>query len=77
MFIKINLKKKGNTLMSFDATCYCPNCKTVWYECANPSETYSCPKCGYKDVEPEELDTFDLDMDEKEETALINYIKKR
>ena len=62
--------------MSFDATCYCPNCKTVWYECANVGETYHCPTCGYRDIEPEELDTFDLDMDEEEKEIIIEYVKK-
>lgn len=61
--------------MSFDATCCCPNCKTFWYECADEDETYDCPKCGYKDVEPEELDTFDVDMDEEEEIAIREYLK--
>lgn len=44
--------------MSFDATCCCPNCGEFWYECADEDETYDCPKCGYKGVEPEELDTY-------------------
>ena len=55
--------------MSFNATCSCPNCKAFWYEHANPDKTYSCPICGYRDIEPEELDA-------EKENALINYIKK-
>lgn len=62
--------------MSFDATCCCPNCKTFWYECADEDETYDCPKCGYKNVEPEELDTFGGNMDEEEETAIMEILKK-
>ena len=62
--------------MSFDATCSCPNCGEFWYECANENETFTCPKCGYRDIEPEELDSFCLDMDEEEELAIMEYFKK-
>lgn len=62
--------------MSFDATCYCPKCGTFWYECATGDETFSCPNCGYKDIEPEELDPFCLDMDEEEELAAMEWVKK-
>ena len=60
--------------MSFDATCYCPKCKTFWYECADLGETYNCPKCGYRNIEPEELDSFCLDIDE--ELATIEWVKQ-
>lgn len=63
--------------MSFDATCYCPNCKTFWYECANEDEKFNCPKCGYKDIEPEELDLVSsFDFDEEDEAAVIEYLRK-
>lgn len=42
--------------MSFDATCYCPKCKHFWYECADKDETYVCPECGHRNIEPEEID---------------------
>ena len=58
--------------MSFDATCTCPRCHKVWYECATGDETFNCPNCGYKNIEPEELDLFCLDMDEKERRT-CNY----
>lgn len=45
--------------MSFDATCTCPRCHKVWYECADFGETYTCPNCSYQDIEPEELDLID------------------
>ena len=60
--------------MSFDATCTCPRCHKLWYECATDDETFTCPKCGYQDIEPEELDTY-LDMDEEEELAIREYLK--
>lgn len=42
--------------MSFDATCSCPLCHTVWYECAGYDETFTCPTCGHVGIEPEEID---------------------
>ena len=62
--------------MSFDATCYCPNCKIIWYECADFGETFNCPKCGYQKIEPEELDSYCLDMDEEEELAAMEWVKR-
>lgn len=62
--------------MSFDATCYCPKCGTFWYECADFGETYTCPECGHKEIEPEELDSSCLDMDEEEELAAMEWVKK-
>lgn len=62
--------------MSFDATCTCPRCHKIWYECATGDETFTCPQCSYQGIEPEELDT-DLDMDEEEITAIIKYLEKR
>lgn len=41
--------------MSFDANVTCPNCGNFWYECADDNETFDCDKCGYKNIEPEEL----------------------
>lgn len=61
--------------MSFDATCYCPKCKLVWYECANSGETYTCPECGHREIEPEELDVYDIYMDDEEELAIREYLK--
>ena len=61
--------------MSFDATCTCPRCNKVWYECATGDETFTCPKCSYQDIEPEELDTY-LDIDEEEELALMEWVKR-
>ena len=60
--------------MSFDATCTCPRCHKVWYECATGDETFTCPQCSYQNIEPEELDTY-LDMDEEEELAIMEYFK--
>lgn len=62
--------------MSFDATCSCPRCHKVWYECADFGETYTCPNCSYQDIEPEELDSYCLDMDEEEELALMEWVKR-
>ena len=63
--------------MSFDATCCCPNCKTFWYECADENEKFDCPNCGYKDIEPEELDLVSsFDFDEEDEAAVIEYLRK-
>lgn len=62
--------------MSFDATCTCPRCHKVWYECATGDETFNCPNCGYKNIEPEELNLFCLDMDEEEELATMEWVKK-
>lgn len=61
--------------MSFDATCHCPKCGTFWYECADFGETYTCPECGHKKIEPEELDSSCLDMDDEEEIAIMEYLK--
>lgn len=61
--------------MSFDATCSCPNCDEFWYECTNENETFTCPKCKEENIVPEELDTFDVDMDDEEETAIREYFK--
>lgn len=61
--------------MSFDATCHCPKCSEFWYECANDDETFTCPKCGHKEIEPEEIDSYCLDMDEEEELAIMEYFK--
>ena len=61
--------------MSFDATCTCPRCHNVWYECADLGETYTCPKCGHREIEPEELDTFDFE-DEEEELALMEWVER-
>lgn len=64
--------------MSFDATCTCPRCHKVWYECATGDETFTCPQCSYQDIEPEELDLYDdLDMDEEEIIAIMEYLDKR
>lgn len=62
--------------MSFDATCTCPRCHKVWYECADFDETYNCPKCGHRDIEPKELDSYCLDIDEEEELALMEWVKR-
>lgn len=62
--------------MSFDATCTCPRCHKVWYECADFGETYNCPKCGHRDIEPEELDSYCLDIDEEEELTLMEWVKQ-
>lgn len=63
--------------MSFDATCYCPNCYQSWYECANEDEKFDCPNCGYKNIEPEELDLVSsFDFDEEEESAVMEYLRK-
>ena len=62
--------------MSFDATCTCPRCHKVWYECADFGETYNCPKCGHRDIKPEELDSYCLDIDEEEELALMEWVKR-
>ena len=59
--------------MSFDATCTCPRCHKVWYECATGDETFTCPNCSYQGIEPEELDS---DLDEDEEIMLMEYLKK-
>ena len=61
--------------MSFDATCTCPRCHKVWYECATGDETFTCPQCSYQGIEPEELDSYCLDMDEEEELAIMEYFK--
>lgn len=62
--------------MSFDATCSCPRCHKVWYECATGDETFTCPNCSYQDIEPEELDLYDdLDIDEDELTP-TEWIEK-
>ena len=61
--------------MSFDAICHCQKCGTCWYECANENETFTCPKCKEENIEPEELDTFDVDMDDEEELAIREYLK--
>ena len=61
--------------MSFDATCTCPRCHNVWYECADLGETYTCQKCGHREIEPEELDTFDFE-DEEEELALMEWVER-
>lgn len=63
--------------MSFDATCTCPKCNLVWYECATGDETFTCPQCSYQDIEPEELDLYDdLDMDEEDELALMEWVER-
>lgn len=62
--------------MSFDATCTCPRCHKVWYECATGDETFTCPQCIYQNIEPEELDT-DLDIDEEEINAIMKYLDER
>ena len=62
--------------MSFDATCHCPKCSEFWYECATDDETFTCPKCGHKEIEPEEIDSYCLDMDEEEELAAMEWVKK-
>lgn len=49
-------KHNKEKIMSFDATCTCPNCGKFWYECANYDETVTCPNCGHKNIEPEEID---------------------
>ena len=61
--------------MSFDATCSCPNCGEFWYECANENETFTCPKCKKENIVPDELDTFDVDMDDEEDLAIMEYFK--
>ena len=55
--------------MSFDATCTCPRCHKVWYECATGDETFTCPQCSYQNIESEEIDSCCLNMDEEEELA--------
>ena len=62
--------------MSFDATCHCPKCSEFWYECATDDETFTCPKCGHKEIEPEEIDSYCLDMDEEEELVAMEWVKK-
>jgi len=62
--------------MSFDATCTCPRCHKVWYECATGDETFTCPQCSYQNIEPEEIDSCCLDMDEEEELALMEWVKR-
>ena len=63
--------------MSFNATCYCPNCQQSWYECANEDEKFDCPNCGYKDIEPKKLDLVSsFDFDEEDEAAVIEYLRK-
>lgn len=62
--------------MSFDATCTCPKCNLVWYECATGDETFTCPQCSYQNIEPEEIDSCCLDMDEDEELALMEWVKR-
>ena len=62
--------------MSYEATCYCPKCRFMWWELVHDDETFTCPKCGHKNIEPEELDT-DLDMDEEEIIAIIKHLEKR
>lgn len=62
--------------MSFDATCTCPRCHKLWYECATGDETFTCPNCRYRNIEPEELDLFCLDVDEDEELTTMEWIKK-
>jgi hypothetical protein len=62
--------------MSFDATCHCPKCSEFWYECATDDETFTCPKCGHKEIEPEEIDSYCLDMDEGEELAAMEWVKE-
>ncbi len=47
--------KRGYIAMSFDANITCPRCGNFWYECADYDETFDCDKCGYKNIEPEEL----------------------
>lgn len=50
--------------MSYDATCYCPKCKFMWWELVHNNKTFTCPKCGHENIEPEELDlinNFDYD----------------
>ena len=49
--------------MSYDATCYCPKCEQFWYECVHDDETYTCPKCGYKDIEIDEIDIYSMEDD--------------
>ena len=59
--------------MSYEATCYCPKCKFMWWELVHYDEKFTCPKCGHKNIEPEELDS---DLDEDEEIMLMEYLKK-
>ena len=59
--------------MSYDATCHCPKCNKVWWELVHDNELFTCPKCGYKNTEPEELDS---DLDEDEKIMLMEYLKK-
>lgn len=49
--------------MSFNAFCSCPACDHFWYECADRNETYTCPKCGHQEIEPEEIDIHSMEDD--------------
>lgn len=63
--------------MSFDATCTCPRCHKVLYECATGDETFTCPQCSYQGIEPEELDSYCLNMDKEDELALMEWVKQK
>ena len=58
----IHISKEDQT-MSFNAFCSCPACDHFWYECADRNETYTCPKCGHQEIEPEEIDIYSMEDD--------------